>query len=101
MPTATRTWFILLAVVGVLNAAISAGYYLRLIAAMYFRPALSRPAGQGSFGSYLCLVFCSVLLVAIGLMPQSLFDSMRPTGPALREAKPDIIRTISSATEPR
>jgi len=85
VPAPGRTWFIVLAVVGVLNAAISAGYYLRVIAALYFRPALSKPAGQGTFGSYLCLVFCSVLVVAIGLMPRSLFDAMRPTGPAFRE----------------
>ncbi len=35
--SAPREWFLLLAVLGVLNAAISAGYYLRIVGVMYFR----------------------------------------------------------------
>ena len=40
-------WFLALAIVGAVNAAISAGYYLRIVGVMYFRPpslGVPRPA---------------------------------------------------------
>ena len=39
-----RTWFIAAAVMGLLNAAVAAAYYLRIVAAMYFRPLAAAPA---------------------------------------------------------
>ena len=44
-------WFLALAIVGAVNAAISAGYYLRIVAVMYFRPSLARPEGRGGSGA--------------------------------------------------
>jgi NADH-quinone oxidoreductase subunit N len=41
-------WFLALAVIGALNAAIAAAYYLRLIAAMYFRSAPDRSDSRSS-----------------------------------------------------
>ncbi len=46
-----RGWFIAAAVIGVLNAAVAAAYYLRLVAVMYFRARKSRKRGQVQFAA--------------------------------------------------
>ncbi|HZZ71679.1 MAG TPA: NADH-quinone oxidoreductase subunit N [Pirellulales bacterium] len=79
-------WFVAAAIVGMLNAAISAAYYLRIIAIMYFRPQLKKLAGQGTVGAYTCAACCAALVVGIGLLPGRLFDTVRPIGPSVRQA---------------
>ncbi len=46
-----RIWFVVLAILGVLNAAISAGYYLRIVGVMYFRPPSAEPRTEGGWGA--------------------------------------------------
>lgn len=41
--SSTQGWFIALAVIGVLNAAVSAGYYLRVVGVIFFRTPLATP----------------------------------------------------------
>jgi NADH-quinone oxidoreductase subunit N len=67
-------WFLALAIVGVLNAAISAAYYLRIVGAMYFRPALARPDGRGGSGAACAVAVCVVLVVGIGCYPGPLVE---------------------------
>ena len=43
-------WFTGLAIVGVINAAVAAAYYLRVVAVMYFRTPLATPRAQGGAG---------------------------------------------------
>jgi NADH-quinone oxidoreductase subunit N len=62
-----RVWFIGLAVLGVLNAAVAAAYYLRVVAVMYFRSPLATPKPQGGLGAWTTAVVCAMLVVAIGL----------------------------------
>lgn len=69
-------WFTGLAIVGVLNAAIAAAYYLRIVAVMYFRTPLATPRAEGGLGAWCAAVACAVLVVVIGLYP----------GPLMREA---------------
>jgi len=69
-------WFTGLAIAGVLNAAVAAAYYLRLVAVMYFRTPLATPRAQGSAGAWWAAVACAVLVVLMGLCP----------GPLMREA---------------
>jgi NADH-quinone oxidoreductase subunit N len=64
-----RPWFLALAVVGVLNAAVSAGYYLRVVSVMFFRPALSVPGAQGGIGAALTATVCAGLVIALGCSP--------------------------------
>ena len=59
-------WFLVLAIVGMLNAAISAAYYLRLIGAMYFRPAVGEAPASAGIGPKLAVVVC--LAASVGLM---------------------------------
>ena len=82
-----HTWFVILAVVGVLNAAISAAYYLRIIGVMYFGTPLKKLPGQGSIGAYTCTAFCAALVIGLGLFPSRLFnDTMRRAGQAIRHS---------------
>jgi NADH-quinone oxidoreductase subunit N len=69
-------WFLVLAIVGVLNAAIAAAYYLRIVAVMYFRTPLATPRAEGGPGAWCAAVVCTLLLIGIGLSP----------GPLMREA---------------
>ena len=59
-------WFIGLAIVGVLNAAVAAAYYLRIVAVMYFRTPLATPQAQGGRGAWWAAVLCALLVIAIG-----------------------------------
>jgi NADH-quinone oxidoreductase subunit N len=65
-----RNWFIALAVIGVLNAAVAAAYYLRIVGVMFFRVPLGTPRIQeGSGGALTAAVVCAVLAIVIGLSP--------------------------------
>lgn len=77
-------WFLALAIAGALNAAISAGYYLRIVGAMYFRRSLTRPAGQGGAGAAWAMTVCVVLVLGIGCFPGPLMEVTRQAGQAAR-----------------
>lgn len=78
-----RRWFTVLAVIGVVNAAISAGYYLRIIGVMFFRSVSSTPPIQRRAGGALAAaVLCAVLAVAIGLFPRPWLGSADWASPA-------------------
>jgi NADH-quinone oxidoreductase subunit N len=73
----TATWMIALAVVGSLNAAIGAGYYLRVIGAMYFRSSSVALAPQGGAGGLGAAAICGVLTVLVGVSPSFFLASTR------------------------
>jgi NADH-quinone oxidoreductase subunit N len=62
-----RTWFIALAIAGVVNSAIAAAYYLRVVATMYFRAPLGTLRAEGGRGSWVVAMACAILVVALGL----------------------------------
>jgi NADH-quinone oxidoreductase subunit N len=62
-------WFLFLAVVGAVNAAIAAAYYLRLISTMYFHEARSSLPVDGGLGPFAAMLASAVLVVGIGLFP--------------------------------
>jgi NADH-quinone oxidoreductase subunit N len=59
-------WFIALAIVGALNAAVAAAYYLRIVAVMYFRTPLATPQAQGGRGAWWAAIVCALVVVVIG-----------------------------------
>jgi NADH-quinone oxidoreductase subunit N len=63
-----RWWFTGLAIVGVLNAAVAAAYYLRVVGVMYFRAPLATLRAAGGGARYAALL-SALLVVAIGLWP--------------------------------
>jgi len=67
-----RPWFLALAIITVLNAAISAGYYFRIVAAMYFRPAVQQQEGLPAGGAALAMGLSALIVIALGLYPAPL-----------------------------
>ena len=67
-------WFVVLAVGGAINAAIAATYYLRVVATMYFQPAREE-IPEGNIGARSAMVLASVLVVALGMFPRSVFEA--------------------------
>jgi len=66
-------WFLVLAIVGVLNAAIAAAYYLRIIGAMYFRDGETNPTpAPGGLGAKLATWACCLIVLGVGLSPRSM-----------------------------
>ncbi|QDU27102.1 NADH-quinone oxidoreductase subunit N [Anatilimnocola aggregata] len=62
--------FILLLVVGALNAAIAAAYYLRLVSVMFFQPAVGDDVpAAGGYGALAASVLCGALVVLAGVAP--------------------------------
>lgn len=82
-----QLWFTGLAIVGVLNAAVAAAYYLRVVAVMYFRTPLATPRAQGGLGAWWAAVACALLVVGIGLWP----------GPLMREAEKTTAKPQAAA----
>ena len=53
-----------------LNAAVSAGYYLRVVGVIFFRTPLATPRTREEPGlSLLATALCVLLVLAIGIMP--------------------------------
>ena len=83
--TPMATWFVALAIIGVLNAAIAAAYYLRIVAVMYFRSPVKPPAGEGGIGAGFVMLAAAVLVVALGLYPGALVDQSTKASREARE----------------
>ncbi len=64
-----RGWFVGLAVVGVLNAAVACAYYLRLVAVMFFQSGGEQRPRHAAWGPATALATCTVLTIAAGLAP--------------------------------
>jgi NADH-quinone oxidoreductase subunit N len=61
--------FRVLAVIGMLNAAVGAWYYLRIVSAMYLRTAVRPIATPGTVGGLSALAVCVVLTVGLSVPP--------------------------------
>ena len=81
-----RAWFVGLAVILVLNAAIAAAYYLRLIAAMYFRPTRRGVQADGGLAAGIAMLVCTALVLMVTLQPRGLFVSSSVAGNAIEKS---------------
>jgi NADH-quinone oxidoreductase subunit N len=101
-----RGWFLALAVVGVINAAISAGYYLRVVSVMFFRPALAVPGAQGGIGAAATAIVCAGLVIALGCNPGVPLDAANRASQAAQSvlptpaAAPPAAKNTPRASEP-
>src|SRR5207302_7964141 len=59
----------LLALIGVLNAAVGAWYYLRIITVMYLRPAVKPIETQGAAHGLAALLLCVLLTLGLAIPP--------------------------------
>ena len=67
--TSLSLWFVGLAIVAALNAAIGAAYYLRIIGVMYFQsPGTPAPASGGKL-ALVGGVLCALLVIGSGMFP--------------------------------
>ena len=74
---ATGWWFIMLATAGVVNAAIAAAYYLRIVGTMYFHESDFEPPCRGGWGALFACTACGLLVMVIGLAPSTFVESSR------------------------
>ena len=91
-------WFAVLAIVGAINAAIAATYYLRIIAVMFFRPPQLSHESTGSWGSFAAMLSCTLLVVFVGLFPGSV---MRSSNKAARSSRPYELPTVIHLSQPK
>jgi NADH-quinone oxidoreductase subunit N len=88
-----HSWFTGLAIVGVLNAAISAGYYLRIVGVMYFRATSAASRAEGGFGVWTAAVACALVTVFIGFYPRPLVKASNQARPVISQT-PKIEKTL-------
>ena len=93
-------WFLLLAVVGMLNAAVAAAYYLRVISAMYFSPPVTSPEPRGGIGTATAAVVCCLSLLTLGLQPGLALQSAELADPRLQQSRKILSPGFSSDASP-
>ncbi|MBN2024768.1 MAG: NADH-quinone oxidoreductase subunit N [Pirellulales bacterium] len=81
-----RAWFIALAVLSVLNAAVAAAYYLRIVAVLYFRIPLATPRRTRRGGAWSAAAACAMLVVLVGLWSGPLLGECRRARPGVTPA---------------
>jgi NADH-quinone oxidoreductase subunit N len=69
--------FFLLAVIGVLNAAVGAFYYLRIVVTMYLRPSRQKVFTTGSWPVFVAVGACASLSLLLGLFPAPIARASR------------------------
>jgi len=83
-PTGLARWFALLAVVGAINAAIAAAYYLRIVAVMYFQPATGQVPVRGGQLAFVAAAVCALAVVGVGAWPGLFLDVANQSESVLR-----------------
>jgi NADH-quinone oxidoreductase subunit N len=64
--------FLFLLIVGALNAAIAAAYYLRIVSVMFFQPPAEPVPAGGGLGALVAATLCGILVVVAGVAPGSI-----------------------------
>lgn len=79
--SALKSSEITLAVLGILTAAVSIYYYLRVVTKLYFASTEdAAPMMRVSAGEALVLLAASIIIVLMGLLPSFLLDLLQPLG---------------------
>jgi NADH-quinone oxidoreductase subunit N len=87
-----------LAIVTVLNAAVGAAYYLRVIGYMYFRSSeVETPIAQRDFGPALAMAACAALTLGLGFLPRPLVDATNRAGQSI--GQPPAQQAVAPAPE--
>ena len=67
----------------VLNAAIAAAYYLRIIAAMYFKTTKRGVQADGGLAGGLAMLACLALVGMVTIQPRGLFTAASRAGESI------------------
>src|SRR5690606_25887018 len=91
-------WFLTLAILGALNAAVAAAYYLRIISVMYFRPAAESAsyAPRSVSAASVAAGVCTALVLALGLYQAPLAEW---SGRAERSLRSGMQRTMAHTAQ--
>jgi NADH-quinone oxidoreductase subunit N len=81
-PGETATMLRWLALVGVINAAIGAYYYLRIVVMMYLRPVRTPIVARPAWPTTVAFGTCAVLSLAVGLYPAPVSRATRAAAAA-------------------
>lgn len=89
----SRTWFVALAVVGVVNAAVAAAYYLRILSVVYFRLPRGVLRAQGGQAARVAALACALATIGVGLSSGPLWRAATRASQSVRvEAPaPDVV----------
>jgi NADH-quinone oxidoreductase subunit N len=97
--SALESWFIGLAVIGGLNAAVAAAYYLRIVGTMYFRAPLGSVSAEGR-GSWWAMSACALLVLAVGLSPRLLISSAASAARSAQRGHPVAAEAATQSRVP-
>jgi NADH-quinone oxidoreductase subunit N len=86
-------WFTVLAIIGALNAAIAAAYYLRIVAVMYFQPAAAPLAAAGGSTAQFAALLCAALVIVSGILPSRLLDAASRFEGKVRPTAAQVVKT--------
>ena len=92
--------FTLLAVIGVLNAAVGAYYYLRIVIAMYLRPARQTVVPRGGWPVALAAGACASLSLILGLFPAPIARASRAAALAAVDHSPPAWPQVAVRSDP-
>ena len=92
-----RAWFVSLAVILAVNAAIAAAYYLRIIAAMYFKSTKRGVQADGGLAGGLAMLACLVLVAMLTVQPRGLLAAATRAGKSLTSPVPATVADESLA----
>jgi NADH-quinone oxidoreductase subunit N len=94
---AQANWFLVLAIVGALNAAIAAAYYLRIVAVMFFRPPGAQLPARGGPGALAATLICSLFVLILGALPR---PAVRLSEGADKSLRPRLSAALSGGDAP-
>jgi NADH-quinone oxidoreductase subunit N len=87
--------FIALAIIGALNAAIGAYYYLRIVAAMYLREAIRPLVPTPQAAAPIAVAVCVILTIVLGIRPTPFVQFIRS---AIANGSVAVVAESASAT---
>ncbi len=82
-------WFLVLAIVGALNAAVAAAYYLRIVSVMYFRESDQRESAPLAWSSSASVALCAAAILAIGVVPGLVMTPAQSSDIMLQTSPPE------------
>lgn len=93
-------WFLILASVAAVNAAIAAAYYLRIVGAMYFRTPLDALPGGGGRRAGLAMLGCAAACLVLGAWPGAMIQGALEAGRGLAAARAAAVATATKPAAP-
>jgi NADH-quinone oxidoreductase subunit N len=91
----TNGWFLALAIVTVLNAAVAAAYYLRIIAAMFFRESTGKIATNINPGPKVAWALCLLLVLGGGFAAGPMLNPSQAAGLHINGALSDVSKAAA------